>query len=298
MEPFVFDRQPDEPGLFYLLDWMKQFPGLTAGMTSRIGGVSATPYAALNLGLHVADRPESVVENRNRLAAAVGVPLDRWVYGEQVHGCEVAVVGVTDRGSGTRERATELKGRDAFITNNRGTVLAALFADCVPLFFVDASSGAVGLAHAGWKGTASGIAAHTVQAMARDFGSKPANLRAVIGPSIGPCCYEVDDQVIAAMDAILVQVLPPGAQIGGKWAGNGFYQPVSGKKFMLNLQQVNRQIMIKAGIIPSSIEVTERCTSCGTDRFFSHRKEAGLTGRMAAWIGYLPGSGITEVDLS
>lgn len=292
MEPFDYTQLPGEPGLFYLTDWMRQFPGLTAGMTSRVGGVSTAPFASLNMGLHVADQPEHVVENRRRTAEAVGVPLAHWVYGEQVHGCEVAAVAARDQGSGTQERQTELKRRDAFVTGERGIVLAALFADCVPLFFIDPASGAVGLAHAGWKGTAGGIAARTVEAMAREFGSKPEQLQAVIGPSIGSCCYEVDDRVIAAMDLVLDEALPREGGTGGPDRRKAFYQPVSAKKFMLNLQQVNRQIMIKAGIAASSIEITERCTSCGTDRFYSHRKEAGHTGRMAAWIGYRSGSGI------
>jgi YfiH family protein len=298
VEPFVYTMLPGEPGLFYLTNWMRQFPGLTAGITSRVGGVSAAPYTALNMGLHVADQPEHVVENRRRTAEAVGAPLAHWVYGEQIHGCEVAVVGAQDQGSGTQERETELKGRDAFVTGERGIVLAALFADCVPLFFLDPVTGAIGLAHAGWKGTAAAIAARTVEAMARQFGSKPEQLQAVIGPSIGACCYEVDDRVIAAMDRVLDEVLPKLSESDGPERRKAFYQPVSANKFMLNLQQVNRQIMIKAGIAASSIEITERCTSCGTDRFYSHRKEAGHTGRMAAWIGYRPGSGITEVDLS
>jgi YfiH family protein len=281
MEPFLYAGETEGPGLYRIAKWEERYPGLTVGFTSRLGGVSSGAYGSLNCGLHVEDRPEDVVANRRMVAGAVGVPLEYWVYGEQVHGNHVAIVTKEDQGNGTLTRDNALADTDAFITREEELVLAAMFADCVPLYFYDSTTGATGLAHAGWKGTVAGVAAETVAAMSRHFGSKPAELMAAIGPSIGKCCYQVDGRVIEHVDAVLDKVMTD----SDKMHRQAFYTLSDEGKYMLDLQQVNRQIMIKAGIMPSSIELTKWCTSCNNDRFFSHRKDKGKTGRMIAWIG-------------
>ncbi|MCL6456779.1 MAG: peptidoglycan editing factor PgeF [Gorillibacterium sp.] len=285
MEPFEYVTEPGEPGLFFLQSWMERYPRLKAGFTSRHGGVSQGDFASLNMGLHVLDHPQDVIENRERVATAIKLPLKEWVYGEQVHGSRVAVVTGLDRGKGTLDRLTALQETDAFVTNEQDICLAALFADCVPLFFFDPVTQSVALAHAGWKGTVAQIARYTVEAMVREYHVVPRNLLAAIGPSIGKCCYEVDEALISRIDQTLDEVLPHKDEASIKKSRDCFYTSKDGKKFNLDLHQVNRQIMIKAGIMPSSIEITEKCTGCGTDFFYSHRKEHGITGRMAAWIG-------------
>lgn len=275
MEPFVRHKEQNGPELNLLQGWMDEFPGLTAGFTGRHGGAGSAPYESLNLGLHVGDDPDTVVENRRRLAEAVGVPLASWTYGEQVHLCRVQTVEAVHSGLGTLSRADAFADTDAFITKEPGMVLAALFADCVPLYFLDPEHRAVGLAHAGWKGTVLQIAAHTVKAMAERFDTRPDRMRAAIGPSIGACCYEVDDRVAGEF----IRLLGDKAEA---WLSVGSQQG----KFMLNLQEINREIMIEAGILPYHIEITMLCTGCHPSRFFSHRKEQGQTGRMAAWMGW------------
>jgi YfiH family protein len=163
------------------------------------------------------------------------------------------------------------------VTDEAGICLAALYADCVPLYFYDPGHQAVGMAHAGWRGTAGRIGANVVETMAREFGSRADQLLAAIGPSIGSCCYEVGEQVAAEVRQTIA-----GQGIRDQEA---ILQPHDDDKFMLDLQQLNRQIMIKAGILPSNIEITGLCTGCRTDEFYSHRRENGLTGRMIAWIG-------------
>ncbi|MBC8078891.1 MAG: peptidoglycan editing factor PgeF [Gorillibacterium sp.] len=284
MEPFGYVTEPGKPGLFYLQSWMERYPELTAGFTSRHGGISQGEYRSLNMGLHVADCPQDVIENRRRVADAVKQPLAGWVYGEQVHGSRIAVITAADRGKGTLERLTAIQEADAFITNEQDICLAALFADCVPLFFYDPVTGSMALAHAGWKGTAAQIARSTVEAMVSEYQVIPENLVAAIGPAIGQCCYEVDEKLINTIDKTLDEVLSVEEATSTKDRRDIYYKMNAAKKFQLNLHQINRQIMIKAGIMPSSIEITERCTGCGTDLFFSHRKENGITGRMAAWI--------------
>ncbi|WNQ13527.1 peptidoglycan editing factor PgeF [Paenibacillus aurantius] len=281
MEPFVRRESAEGPALFYIDSWMQKFEGVTAGFTSRSGGVSTGEFDCLNCGLHVADRPEDVIANRTLVAEAIGIPLTRWSYGEQVHGDRIAVVTAADRGKGTLSRETAWADTDGFITRDPGVCLAALFADCVPLFFYDPVVRAAGLAHAGWKGTVASIAARTVEKMQEAFGSRPSNLVASVGPSIGACCYEVDRFVIDRVDEALEEAGVP--QNGRQPL---FYREESEGKYRLDLQQVNRQIMIKAGILPSAIEITKLCTSCRTDWFYSHRKEQGRTGRLLAWIGW------------
>lgn len=275
MEPFVRHLREGEPEYYTLGSWMEKLPGLTAGFSGRAGGVSAAPYRSLNLGLHVGDDPERVRENRRRLADAVGIPLERWTYGEQVHCCDVQFVEKEHGGRGTLSQEDAFQAKDAFVTAEQGLVLAGLFADCVPLFFVDPVTRTAAIAHAGWKGTVLRIAAKTVQAMGERYGTKPQDLLAAIGPSIGACCYEVDDRII---DRVKAEAGLEGAP---------YYEPSDAPgKYKLNLKEINRQIMIKAGILPNCIELTTLCTGCRTDTFFSHRTEKGGTGRMAAWIGW------------
>ncbi|MCZ8518786.1 MULTISPECIES: peptidoglycan editing factor PgeF [Paenibacillus] len=281
MEPFVLQEAGNGTKVMMLSGFMSAGTSVTAGFSTRTGGGSGEPFAGLNCGLHVDDEPERVVANRRCLAEALGVPFEACTYGEQVHGKEIQMVTAAMRGAGIRERETALQAKDGFMTNEPGVYLHALFADCVPLYFYDPIRGAVGLAHAGWKGTALGIARSMVEAMSAAYGTKARDLLTAIGPSIGACCYEVDDTVISRIDKALG--FSGGAALEAGQAP--FYEGKPNGKYTLNLQAVNRQIMIKAGIMPSHIEISGLCTSCRTDLFFSHRKEEGRTGRMAAWIG-------------
>lgn len=281
MEPFVRTTGENGCTVLELAGWIREYPYMTAGFSSRLGGVSQGAYEGLNCGLHVDDATGSVVENRRRLAAAVQVPFGDCVYAEQVHGKDIQLVTRKQRGAGIDSRETALQAKDGFVTNEQGVMLHALFADCVPLFFFDPVRRAVGLAHAGWKGSVLQIAGAAVETMSAAYGTKPRELRAAIGPSIGACCYEVDGNVIGRVDAVLAEL---GIRGGGDGA-DAVYKLRPDGKAMLSLQQLNRQIMIKAGILPSHIEISGLCTSCRTDLFYSHRKEGGATGRMAAWIG-------------
>ncbi|MNI67920.1 Laccase domain protein [compost metagenome] len=140
-----------------------------------------------------------------------------------------------------------------------------------------------GLAHAGWKGTVAEIAGAMVSRMAEVYGSEPQQILAAIGPSIGQCCYEVDDYVmkhVLQLEETLALTASPGAE------QDLYSKSLSDdSKSMLNLKELNQRIMIKAGILPTHIECTTWCTSCNTDLFFSYRKEQGITGRMTSWIG-------------
>jgi hypothetical protein len=244
----------------------RDMPGIVAGMSLRQGGVSPQPWASLNCALHVGDDPERVLENRRRLSLAAGFAPDAWTCAEQTHENRVRVVRADERGAGRLARENAFPATDAMITREEGILLASFHADCVPLYFVDPVNRAVGIAHAGWRGTALNVAGATIRAMKEAFGTRPADLRAAIGPSIGRCCYEVDETVVGRV-----------GRTAAREKANG--------RFMLDLKEANRQFMIKEGLAPNNIEVSGLCTSCRTDLFFSHRAENGRTGRMAAFIG-------------
>jgi len=268
-EPFVRTEQPNSPTLFLLKAWVDQFPFLTAGFTSRIGGISQPPYNSLNMGLHVGDNAEDVALNRSLLANAIGVPFEACTFAEQVHGSQVSIVSQAERGKGRLDHEDSIRQVDALITAEPNTCLCVMYADCVPLYFVDPIKQVIAVSHAGWKGTAQDIAGNTVQMMKETYGCNPANILAAIGPSIGQCCYEVNQDVVNKMAASVIPVVQPSNNSG---------------KFMLNLQEINRLLMQKAGIVSSNIEISKLCTSCHTDQFYSYRAEGGTTGRMIAWL--------------
>ncbi|MFC3344138.1 peptidoglycan editing factor PgeF [Paenibacillus abyssi] len=259
---------------------MDEQDGLTAGFTGRHGGVSGHPWTSLNLGLHVGDEPARVVQNRRLVAESLKWPFDAWTCAEQVHGCRVRQVTSADRGSGRENRAGAIADCDALMTNETGVLLTSFYADCVPIYYVDPVCRVIALAHAGWKGTVLEIARMTVESMKDAYGSEPKDIFAAIGPSIGQCCYEVDQPVIERVEP-LVQRLSTELEVS---PAEMMLENGEGKA-RLNLKEINRQIMIKAGILPTHIELTERCTGCRTDLFFSHRMEDGKTGRMVSWIG-------------
>ncbi len=279
MEPFKQSERSNEQHLLFLQRWIEQFPGLTAGFTSRQGGASGPPYTSFNLGLHVGDQSEAVLVNRRRLASSLDWPFESWVSAEQIHSNKVAIVTAEHRGLGSDELETAIAGADALVTKEHDILLTSFYADCVPLLFYDPVQKVIALAHAGWKGTVSEIAKWTIRAMEQTFSSEPQHIRAAIGPAIGACCYEVDQPVIERIIAL--------------WEENGLpqdeFSSVVQKSNVgnayINLKDINRQLMIKAGILPTHIELSNWCTGCHRELFFSHRKENGQTGRMASWIG-------------
>jgi YfiH family protein len=280
MEPFQRkDGTAKEPSLFLLSQWMDGAPGLTAGFSGRAGGVSSAPWNSLNIGLHVGDKQGDVIENRKLLTEDIGWPYEAWTCAEQIHGAAVHQVREGDRGRGRSSMKDTIRGCDGIMTDVEGILLTSFYADCVPLYFFDPEHRAVALAHAGWRGTVGGIAAETVRRMSEAYGTRPERLIAAIGPSIGECCYEVDGQVIAEVEALMNRL-----GLSETLALTCMIPEASGKA-RLNLKELNRQIMIKAGILPTRIELSKWCTGCRVDLFFSHRMEGGKTGRMASWIG-------------
>ncbi|MBL0389468.1 peptidoglycan editing factor PgeF [Tumebacillus sp. ITR2] len=248
---------------------------IIASFTTRHDGVSEAPYTSCNLGLHVGDDPAHVRENRARVGASLGLPLEAWVAGEQVHEATVTVVTEELKGRGSQDLESMIPATDALITNVPGIGLTTYAADCVPLLFSAPDVTAVGCAHAGWQGTVKKIAAHTVRALISHYGADPARMQVWIGPSIGPCCYEVDErvatQVRSAFPNAVEQLLTPNEN--GRW--------------QLDLWQANVTALLEAGVLAEHIHREDACTSCRVDTYFSHRKEAGKTGRHAGIVAIL-----------
>lgn len=242
--------------------------GFPHTFTTRQGGVSAGAYASLNLGRGVDDDPEAVRANRTLVARALGLDPDRHVEADQVHGAVVAVVGAAQAGR-------SMPDADGLAAAEPGTVVAVHAADCVPLLLADPKRGAVSAVHAGWRGTAAGIAVQAVRVLAERLGSDPEDLLVAIGPAIGPCHYEVDEPVLERMrrwpwwDQVAV---PNG---GGRW--------------QLDLQAANRRQLLESGVRPGHIDVLALCTYHHPDLFYSHRRDR-VTGRMAAMIAVPDGA--------
>jgi YfiH family protein len=246
-------------------------PGIKHFVTHRKGGVSRGDYASLNLGLGTDDNPESVQLNRQLLARAIQVDPDHFVFARQVHKGNVMVIGEGDKGRGFYSMNDALPDCDAMITGVRGICLVIMVADCVPILIHDPVKRVVAVAHAGWRGTVTSIAMHTVKAMQQAFGCNPAHMHAGIGPSIGPCCYEVGREVEVALES------QPFDQT------SFLYKEPSGRT-ILDLWEANRQQLLAAGLPETRIELAGICTLCNHETFFSSRAGKGITGRFVAGI--------------
>jgi len=274
----------EEKGIRYLFCPALEAEGLIKhGFTSRHGGVSGGSYATLNLGLHVGDNPAHVLKNRSCLAELLGVPLEYFAVAEQVHGIKVQAVKEEHRGAGAREMATALAGADALITSVQGVPLLTFHADCAALFFLDPKKRAIGLAHAGWKGSAGKIGVAVLKAMQATFGTSPGDCLVWISPAVGPCCYEVDRPVIEAV----CHSFPETYRRALISAVSG--QGREAERARLDLWEVNRMALAAAGVRPEYIYIASLCTSCNEDDFFSYRRMKGKpTGRMGAFVMLLP----------
>lgn len=299
---------------FMQFDQYQQFSTLVHGIFTRAGGYSQAPYHSLNVSLNPSqERFEDVVRNRFLALQSLDIAaypcatlwmihsahvltLDEqawpdWHENWPHRSYDLATLGYPQ---GTQIQWT-FKPRtqgDALITRQRGVALAISTADCAPLLFFDPITEAIGVAHAGWRGTARGIAAATVAAMVKQFGSRPADILAGIGPSIGPCCYEVSDDVQQLfLGQSAFEELPTEEHYCQLVATSAVFETLQlpeRASLRLNIWETNRQQLLLAGLTPEHIEMSDLCTSCAKDRFFSHRAEQGATGRFPAILALRP----------
>ena len=239
--------------------------------TTRAGGVSEGIFDSLNLSFTRGDDESAVMENYDRLAAALDTRKEQFVCTDQTHTTNVIRVGKEDCGYGvTRQKPyTDV---DGLVTDEPGVVLSTFFADCVPLYFVDTVNRAIGLSHSGWRGTVGRMGQRTLEKMATEFGTNPKDIVAAVGPSICQDCYEVSEDVAEEFirefsghaDEILIN------------KGNGKYQ--------LDLWKTNEIVLIEAGVNKENIAVTNICTCCNPDLLFSHRASKGKRGNLGAFM--------------
>lgn len=234
--------------------------------TTRLGGVSEGYLSSLNIGLHRGDDPDNVAQNYRILSSALGLDPKNLVLTRQVHSDIIRCVTRMDAQGIDHHLYPEC---DALITGDPGTALVIFTADCTPILLHDPVTGAVGAAHAGWRGTATNIAGKTVRAMQDTFGCDPKDIRAAIGPNIGFCCFETDREVPDAMVDTYGEVV------------RRHIRPV-GHKYYVNLKEINAHALRCAGV--THIEISNECTMCSHDRFWSHRFTGGQRGSQGAII--------------
>ena len=228
------------------------------GFTTRDGGISRAPWDALNLGGAVGDDPAAVGENWARLERETGL---RFARVRQVHGARALRAAAP---------TAPVEEADAVVSVTPGVAACVSVADCVPVLLADPVGGAVAAIHAGWRGTAARAAAEGVRALVRE-GAEPGRLVAAVGPSIGPCCYEVSPEL---------------ADRFGREIGPEAVAPGGGGRH-LDLWRANVRVLLDAGLAAERIEVVGRCTACERELFFSHRRDAGRTGRQVGFIAPL-----------
>lgn len=242
--------------------------GAAHGFSTRKGGVSPAPWDSLNLGISRGDDMANVRENYRRFCAAVGVDDKNVVLSQQTHGDTVRRVTVEDRGKGLwRDR--DYTGVDGLITDVPHTPLVIFSADCNVILLYDPVRKAIGACHAGWRGTASGIAAKTVREMTNAYGCEPKNIRAAIGPAIGQCCFETDSDVPDALRAALGNAVEP-------------YMDWNGRKWHIDLRAINALWLRRCGV--TAVDVSDLCTMCRQDWFWSHRAVGNDRGAQVALI--------------
>ena len=246
--------------------------GVNHFVSTRIGGLSLSPYESLNLGFHVGDVPETVLKNRERLAATIQIPLSDFTFAKQIHSGTVTIVTEQMRGCGAADYDTAVEATDAMVTAVPGVCLAVLTADCVPVLLFDPRKRVVAVVHAGWRGSVKLIARKTVEILNQEFNCEPGDLLAGIGPSIGPCHYEIGPDVIT--------------QVKDTFGGTDGYINVESPdgKGYFNLWEANKRQIMEAGVPPQNIEIARICTYCNAHLFFSVRHQKGTTGRFGTGI--------------
>lgn len=294
----VFEKACTDSGAQYfrIAGFDDRYPVRTF-FTSKNGGVSDGCFASLNMGFSTGDDRSKVEENRRRMFDFIGEESYCEVAPHQVHRAEIACIRAEDivrleeiqegdvfsheMESSRVKRGQKLSfpDTDAAVTDVSNVILTSLHADCLPVWLYDPKRHAAGLAHAGWRGTRADIAANTALKMCGEFGCHMEDIRAVIGPGISKCCFEVGPEVVEEFSSMLGEDVFFGS-------GQTYVIDDQNGKYHLDLKAVNRELLLRAGI--KHIDVTAYCTCCSDDLFYSYRRDGGTTGRMCAGIMLLP----------
>jgi YfiH family protein len=268
--PTAARSAPVWPPLLVAEDLLEQ--GVVAAFTGRVGGASGPPHATLNLGLRVGDDLRRALSNRRRVATVLGLAGLPWAVARQIHSAVVLRVEQDRLGQGPPEARPPVGDGDGLVTTDQGVVLAVLTADCAPVLLADPAAGVVGAVHAGWRGLADGVVEAAVTAMA-ELGADPAATVGLVGPAVGGCCYDVGPDVRVAVGDRYPDALATTR------TGRPALDPAAGAA----------QALEAAGV--GQVRVAGECTADLQDRYFSHRRDHGRTGRQAGLIALVPGGG-------
>ena len=258
--------------LFYFFPNLIDHPGLLHAISTRQGGVSNGNYTSLNLGFHVGDLYDRVLENHHRVSKSLEFDLSSLVSCQQVHHDTIALIGKRYLKASSYLPDKTIEQTDALITDVPGVTLMTRHADCVPLLFFDPKTSTASVAHAGWKGTLAHIGLKTVDVLAKEYKCQRKDIQAALGPSIGPCCYHISRSMAVLASEKLLK-------------GTLCIKEGSDNKLSFDLWKANREQLLMAGIPEENIYSSGVCTACKVDHFFSYRKEKKVTGRFAALIG-------------
>lgn len=237
--------------------------------STRIGGVSKGIFESMNLSFNN-DNREDVLENYRRFCNSAGFEFNTLVASAQDHNTFVRVCKKKDCGVGIL-REKDIDSVDALVTNEKGVTLVTYYADCTPLFFIDKDKKAIGLAHAGWRGTVGEIGRKVIETMTENFDTDPKDVVCAIGPAISKCCYEVDRSCADNFYALGLD-------------DSKFISPKENDKFMIDLLECNRQILVRAGVREDNIILSDLCTKCNSSLLWSHRATNGKRGTMSAFL--------------
>lgn len=255
---------------FLACDLLDSAGGLAHGFSTRPGGVSRGFCAGLNLGYNRGDDPDCVRENFRQFCTAIGGTFDGIIKTRQVHRNHVQPVTAADAGMDLIAPAPW--ETDGLVTDVPGLCLTVFSADCVPVLLYDPTRRCIAAVHSGWRGTALSIAVRAVEQMTRDYGCDPGHILAAIGPSISMCCFETHADVPTELTAALGKQISP------------FVDELPGEKFRVDLKGIIRHTLLHAGLDPAHIAVSDHCTACRTDLYWSHRLLGDQRGSMAAMI--------------
>jgi len=257
---------------YFLFEKISSCNGVRSAVFTRSGGYSTGHFSSLNLGIHVNDNNDDVVKNRMKALKELNFSLDRLIGMEQVHSDNIKEVTFQDRGKGSSMYEDAIPSTDAVFCKDKGTVLMAVVADCAVTVFYDPYRHVMAIGHCGWRGTVKKIPEKLIYSLKKNYNSNPCDLIAGISPSLGPCCFEVKEDVISEFHNNFGDV------------SHRFFEERDNKTY-LNLTEAITYQLLTGGIKKDNIETIKLCTSCRNDLFFSYRKEKGLTGRCGVFIG-------------
>lgn len=252
-------------------DSLSEITFINHAFSTKHGGVSEGEFESMNFAFNRGDNPDNVTQNYKRFCQSAGFEYETLTASAQDHNTVVRAVTEKDCGVGIY-KPRDMESVDALITNEKGVTLVTYYADCTPLFFVDTKNKAIGLAHAGWRGTVGRIGEKVVKKMTELYDTNPADIKAAIGPAISVCCYEVDYP--CAENFLKLEGLE----------SEKFVFPKENGKYMIDLLETNRQILVSCGVKPENITVSDVCTNCNSDLLWSHRATKGHRGTMCAFM--------------